>query len=166
MRTPPRCILGALALLMSGCAYYDHFDNRVGTYDVVAAQSRDAMILTNVIRASHAEPLSFVQLGQINGSGAAGATAGLPSLILGPHVTAATSVPARGLDDLIELLGTHNPGRFCLMLVGLITTLPLTPAVLAAPPAPAPAFNGSAALACTARLAANVLASVTPTPPT
>ena len=68
MHTPPRYISGALALLMSGCAYYDHFDNRVGRYDVVAAQSRDGMILTNVIRASHAEPLSFVQLGQINGS--------------------------------------------------------------------------------------------------
>ena len=92
---------------MSGCAYYDHFDNRVGTYDVVAAQSRDAMILTNVIRASHAEPLSFVQLGQINGSGAAGATAGLPSLILGPHVTAATSVLTHTLQN--EAVFGANP---------------------------------------------------------
>jgi hypothetical protein len=95
MRKPPRCtagvLAGLLAVFMSGCAYYDHFDNRVGTYDVVAAQSRDAMILTNVIRASHAEPLSFVQLGQINGSGAAGATVGLPPLVLGQRVAAATS---------------------------------------------------------------------------
>ncbi len=92
---------------MSGCAYYDHFDNRVGTYDVVAAQSRDAMILTNVIRASHAEPLSFVQLGQINGSGTASATAGLPSLILGPHVTAATSVLTHTLQN--EAVFGANP---------------------------------------------------------
>ena len=99
MRTPPRYISGALALLMSGCAYYDHFDNRVGTYDVVAAQSRDGMILTNVIRASHAEPLSFVQLGQINGSGASAATLGLPPLILGPHVAAATSAATHVLQE-------------------------------------------------------------------
>jgi hypothetical protein len=99
MRMPPRHILGAFALLMSGCAYYDHFDNRVGTYDIVAAQARDSMILTNVIRASHAEPLSFVQLGQINGSGASAATLGLPPLILGPHVTAATSAATHVLQE-------------------------------------------------------------------
>jgi hypothetical protein len=107
MRTPPCHILGALALLMSGCAYYDHFDNRVGTYDVVAAQSRDAMILTNIIRASHAEPLSFVQLGQINGSGASAATLGLPPLILGPHVAAATSAAAHVLQE--EAVFGANP---------------------------------------------------------
>ncbi len=107
MRTRPRCILGALALLMSGCAYYDHFDNRVGTYDVVAAQSRDAMILTNVIRASHAEPLSFVQLGQINGSGASAATLGLPPLILGPQVTAAANATTHILQQ--EAVFGANP---------------------------------------------------------
>ncbi len=107
MGAPPRYILGALALLMSGCAYYDHFDNRVGAYDVVAAQSRDAMILTNVVRASHAEPLSFVQLGQINGSGAAAATLGLPSLILGPHIAAATSAATHVLQQ--EAVFGANP---------------------------------------------------------
>jgi hypothetical protein len=49
------------------------------------------MILTNIIRASHAEPMSFVQLGQISGTTAGMAQVGLPSLILGPQVTAATS---------------------------------------------------------------------------
>jgi hypothetical protein len=81
----------ALTFLLTGCAYTDHFDDRSGTYGTVAAQSRDRMILTNILRASHGEPLSFVSVGAINGISSAQSSVGLPSLILGPHVAAATS---------------------------------------------------------------------------
>lgn len=74
----------ACCWLVSSCAYNDHFDNRVSRYDVASEQARDQMILTNVIRASRAEPLSFLQVGQITGSNTTSATMGLPSLILGP----------------------------------------------------------------------------------
>jgi hypothetical protein len=107
MRGSLRYILGALTLLMPGCAYNDQFDNRIGRYDLAAAQSRDAMILTNVIRASHAEPLSFVQLGQISGSNTVGAQMGLPSLILGPLVPAATSAATHALQS--ESIFGANP---------------------------------------------------------
>lgn len=92
-----RCVV--LALALGGCAYHDHFDDRVGRYDLAAAASRDAMMLTNVLRASKAEPLSFVQLGQISGSSTSQAAVGLPSLILGPHIQAATSVASHVLQS-------------------------------------------------------------------
>ncbi len=69
---------------LAGCAVTDHFDDRVGRYDLSAAQSRDTMVLTNIARASHGEPLSFVQLGQISGTTSTGANLGLPSLVIGP----------------------------------------------------------------------------------
>ncbi|MDR3462328.1 MAG: hypothetical protein P4L76_08445 [Beijerinckiaceae bacterium] len=53
-------------------------------FDVAAEQARDAMILTNIVRASHSEPLSFVQLGKVSGANTSTATVGLPSLLLGP----------------------------------------------------------------------------------
>jgi hypothetical protein len=43
------------------------------------------MILTNIVRASRAEPLSFVQLGQLSGTSTTGATLGLPSVAIGPQ---------------------------------------------------------------------------------
>lgn len=91
MSTSRHCMVGVLALLLCGCAVTDHFDDRATRYDLAVAQSRDAMILTNVIRASHAEPLSFVQLGKVSGTASASATVGLPSLIFGPHVASAAS---------------------------------------------------------------------------
>ena len=68
-----------------GCAVTDHFDDRVARYDLAAAQSRDDMILTNIVRASHAEPLSFVQLGQLSGTTQSTGNLGLPSVVLGSH---------------------------------------------------------------------------------
>jgi hypothetical protein len=78
-----------LASLGPGCAFNDHVDNRVATYDVAAEKARDEMILTNIVRASLAEPLAFVQLGQVTGVNSASATIGLPSLALGPPPTKA-----------------------------------------------------------------------------
>ena len=72
--------------LVVGCAVTDHFDGRVSTFDIAAEQARDQMIFTNVIRASRAEPLAFLQLGQVSGSNTTSAQLGLPSLVLGPSV--------------------------------------------------------------------------------
>lgn len=77
-----------VAIALSSCAYTDSFNNRVDTFDVEAAQSRDTMILTNIVRASHAEPLAFVQLGQLSGTNGAQATMGLPPLVFGPKTAA------------------------------------------------------------------------------
>ncbi len=84
-------------LILAGCAVTDHFDDRVARYDIAAAQSRDSMILTNVVRASHAEPLSFVQLGQISGTSTTGATMGLPALVAGP----ASALNAAAVHDAV-----------------------------------------------------------------
>jgi len=84
----------ATAAFVASCAYNDHFDNRVDRFDIASEQARDRMILTNVVRASKAEPLAFQSLGQITGSNTSAATMGLPSLILGP---AASRVGPTGL---------------------------------------------------------------------
>jgi hypothetical protein len=88
-----------LALAGAGCAYNDYVDNRVARYDVSAERARDEMILTNIIRASLAEPLAFVQLGQVTGVNTTAATIGLPSLALGPTLptSAARTVQAQSV---------------------------------------------------------------------
>src|ERR1700683_917533 len=77
------CAVVVMALLVSGCAFSDHFENRARHYDIATEQARDEMLLTNVVRASRAEPLAFQQLGQIAGSSSTSVNVGLPSLIFG-----------------------------------------------------------------------------------
>ena len=57
----------AAAAFVAGCAYNDHFDNRVDRFDIASEQARDQMILTNIVRASKAEPLAFLQIGKVTG---------------------------------------------------------------------------------------------------
>jgi hypothetical protein len=82
-------LVTSLALFGAGCAYNDHMENRVARYDIAAEKARDEMILTNIIRASMAEPLAFVQLGQVTGVNTVSATMGLPSITFGPAPTKA-----------------------------------------------------------------------------
>jgi hypothetical protein len=89
--------VAATAALVASCAYNDHFDNRVDRFDIASEQARDQMILTNIVRASKAEPLAFQSLGQINGSNTSSLQVGLPSLVLGGvagNGTAATNALA------------------------------------------------------------------------
>ena len=94
-----RLFLAAAALSIGACAATDHFQQRIDRYDLAAAESRDQMIFTNILRASRAEPLSFVQMGQITGSTTAAATVGLPSIILGPHIPMGTSLASNALQS-------------------------------------------------------------------
>jgi hypothetical protein len=84
----------ATAAVVAGCAYNDHFDNRADRFDIASEQSRDQMILTNIVRASKAEPLAFQSLGQITGSNTSSLQMGLPSLVIGPTGPAAGAVTA------------------------------------------------------------------------
>jgi len=110
-------VVTAMCWLGSACAYNDHFDNRVSRYDIASEQARDQMILTNIVRASRAEPLSFLTVGQITGSSTTSATMGLPSLILGPSppsnipvspAGASTAFLAGALDK--QVVFGANPG--------------------------------------------------------
>jgi hypothetical protein len=76
----------AIAAFVAGCAYNDHFDNRVDRFDIASEQARDQMILTNIVRASKAEPLAFLQIGKVTGVNSSSNQMGLPSMILGPNV--------------------------------------------------------------------------------
>jgi hypothetical protein len=77
--------------LLSACAATDHFDGRVEQFDVNSEQSRDTVILMNIVRASRVEPLAFVQLGQVTGSTTNTTQLGLPSVVLGPNAPANTA---------------------------------------------------------------------------
>jgi hypothetical protein len=83
--------VAATAALVAGCAYNDHFDNRVDRFDIASEQARDQMILTNIVRASKAEPLAFLQIGKVTGVNSSSNQMGLPSLILGPDLPKAAA---------------------------------------------------------------------------
>jgi len=76
-------------IALSGCAASDHFQDRVSRFDRAAEQSRDEMILTNIIRASRSEPMSFVSVSGIHGSTTTTGSVGLPAITVGPLQTAA-----------------------------------------------------------------------------
>jgi hypothetical protein len=79
----------AASILVSGCAATDQFQDRVSRYGRAAEQARDEMILTNIIRASRSEPLSFVSVSGIHGSATTTGAVGLPAIVIGPAQTAA-----------------------------------------------------------------------------
>ena len=78
-----------VSILVSGCAASDHFQDRVSRFDRAAEQARDEMILTNIVRASRLEPLSFVSVSGIHGSATTSGSVGLPAITVGPLQTAA-----------------------------------------------------------------------------
>jgi hypothetical protein len=86
----------AVVSLTSACAYTDHFDDRLASYDISTEQARDQMILTNVIRASRAEPMAFQSIGNLLGQTSASGQLGLPSIVFGPR--AGLSAAQRELD--------------------------------------------------------------------
>lgn len=77
------------SIVVSGCAASDHFQDRVSRFDRAAEQSRDEMILTNIIRSSRSEPMSFVSVSGIHGSTTITGAVGLPAITVGPLQTAA-----------------------------------------------------------------------------
>jgi hypothetical protein len=79
----------AACFAVSGCVASDHFQERVSSFDRAAEQSRDEMILTNIVRASRSEPLSFVSVSGIHGSATTSGSVGLPAIVFGPLQTAA-----------------------------------------------------------------------------
>jgi hypothetical protein len=117
-RVSKAAVAAAMALFCAGCAYNDHFDNRVDRFDIASEQARDQMILTNIVRASKAEPLAFQSLGQITGSNTSSLQMGLPSLVLGPK--AALSASTRALDQ--QTVFGANPGASGALANGMTTS--------------------------------------------
>ena len=116
----------AIAALVAGCAYNDHFDNRVDRFDIASEQARDQMILTNIVRASRAEPLAFQSLGQITGSNTSSLQMGLPSLVLGPvannpaSAAGAAASATHFLDH--QIVFGANPGASGFLANGMTTS--------------------------------------------
>jgi hypothetical protein len=109
--------VAATAAFVAGCAYNDHFDNRVDRFDIASEQARDQMILTNIVRASKAEPLAFQALGQITGSNTSSLQMGLPSVVLGPQ----SAVAATRVLDKQSVFGA-NPGASGFLANGMTTS--------------------------------------------
>jgi hypothetical protein len=95
----------ATAAFVAGCAYNDHFDNRVDRFDIASEQARDQMILTNIVRASKAEPLAFLQIGKVTGVNSSSNQMGLPSLILGSSMPLTTTVKGASVASTVS--GAH-----------------------------------------------------------
>jgi hypothetical protein len=119
--------MAATAAMVAGCAYNDHFDNRVDRFDIASEQARDQMILTNIVRASKAEPLAFQSLGQITGSNTSSVQMGLPSLVLGPASAAKVAggqssgaLNALGLDK--QIVFGADPAASGFMANGMTTS--------------------------------------------
>ena len=115
----------ATAAFVAGCAYNDHFDNRVDRFDIASEQARDQMILTNIVRASKAEPLAFQSLGQITGSNTSSLQMGLPSLVIGPErapVEALGGGRQRRIIWIQQIVFGANPGASGFLANGMTTS--------------------------------------------
>jgi len=103
--------MAATAALLASCAYNDHFDNRVDRFDIASEQARDQMILTNIVRASKAEPLAFLQIGKVTGVNTSSNQMGLPSLILGPGLTQTVAKGTLSSGVLAPTYGAAEAGK-------------------------------------------------------
>jgi hypothetical protein len=75
-------------LAASGCAAIDNsFSPRVSTLNFGVDRATNDAILTNIIRASRFQPLTFVGISKVSGSQQASLTNGLPTLTFGANLT-------------------------------------------------------------------------------
>ena len=86
MRSAVRLLLRApLARALSGCLAFGSIDRRATTMNEGTGTAQNRAILLNLVRASHAEPLYFLAMTQLNGSATEDFRLGLPELTLGPR---------------------------------------------------------------------------------
>lgn len=117
-------------LTTSGCAIVDLYGPRVDVYNQEAEASRNRLLLLNIIRSAHGEPLQWSSLNQVLGSASASGTFGASIPIIG-------RLPATGslLYNLSPMVSTNGGPTFTVPLLdtkefqtGIIT--PVTPATI------------------------------------
>jgi hypothetical protein len=81
--------LGFSALSACGCTVIDNsLSPRVSTLNFGIDHATNDAILTNIIRASRSQPLTFVAISKVSGSQTASLSNGLPTFTIGPDLTA------------------------------------------------------------------------------
>ena len=85
-----RFAISVAVLTASGCAVIDNsFSPRVSTLNFGIDRATNDAILTNIVRASRLQPLTFVAISKISGSQTASLSNGLPTFAFGPDLTSA-----------------------------------------------------------------------------
>src|SRR5580698_7591552 len=77
-------LAGALAVGLSGCITFGAIDRRANTISDQVATGMNQGVLTNLARASRAEPIYFVAFNQLSASGTTDFRAAAPQFFLGP----------------------------------------------------------------------------------
>src|SRR5690348_3067412 len=80
-------IMCLVSLSLLGCTSFDPLDNRAENFNLSATDYSNNAILLNVIRASLLEPLTFVTITSVDGTGSASGNLGLPTISFGPHLS-------------------------------------------------------------------------------
>ena len=75
------------ALAVAACAVIDPVDTRYDTISRSLTKARNEAIVLNLVRASHNYPLDFVTIANVTPTLTNTTTLGLPSFLLGPHVS-------------------------------------------------------------------------------
>jgi hypothetical protein len=85
-------LAGAMAVGLSGCITFGAIDRRANTISDQVANGMNQGVLTNLARASRAEPIYFVAFNQLSASGTTDFRAGAPQFFLGPKLPAVDQI--------------------------------------------------------------------------
>lgn len=78
----------ALAIALSGCVAFGNVDQRATALNESTGTAQNRSILLNIVRASRSEPIYFLAMTQLNGSGTEDFRLGVPELTFGPKQAA------------------------------------------------------------------------------
>jgi hypothetical protein len=77
-------LLAPLALTLCGCVALGSIDRRATAFNEGTGTAQNRAILLNLVRASHYEPVYFLAMTQLNGSGTEDLKIGIPEVTFGP----------------------------------------------------------------------------------
>jgi len=92
-------LAAALPVLLSGCIAFGSIEKRAQAVNRGVANTQNAALLLNLVRASRAEPLYFTATSAIHGSGAEDFNLSLPAFGLGPDAPRLASFGNSTLDS-------------------------------------------------------------------
>jgi hypothetical protein len=100
-------VLLVAAVSLAGCIATGHIQGRVENIDQSVGISRNQAILVNIVRASLSEPLYFLAISKVSGSGYSDLKSGLPTITIGPGQMASQQQFAFGA-NLLENQASSN----------------------------------------------------------
>ncbi|MDR3436269.1 hypothetical protein [Telmatospirillum sp.] len=77
-------IVLTIILAVSGCTFSDDLTGQIGRDSSSIKTAAEELLLLNIVRAGHAEPMAFSQVSSVLASGSISGTLGLPFALFGP----------------------------------------------------------------------------------